>query len=272
MKLKIEPFVRYISKTSYYINDFVIARDCRIIYIISGSGIFECKNIRYSLSPGTLLYYPYGVEYKFSSDNEMLLYTINFDFDCLNTHLHVMTPSFVSEHKNDSEIKSIPENLNDHFNDVIYIQNAMKTKDLLDSIYVESLENNDAYCEIQSSLLRCIIIYIYRNQFLIPEVSPLVSSIKHLINDHPEVNNNFVAKQLGYHPYYLNEIFKKHEGITLHQYIIGQRLSKAYELITSSRLPISEIASVCGFCSQSYFTTSFTSRFNITPTLLRKQI
>ena len=85
MNCKIDPFIRYIAKSTYFIpGKFLIAGDCRMLYTVSGKASFETLNKVYSLSPGTLIYYPAGTPYKImSEENEkFLFYTVNFDFSC----------------------------------------------------------------------------------------------------------------------------------------------------------------------------------------------
>ena len=71
---------------------------------------------------------------------------------------------------------------------------------------------------------------------------------------------------LGYHPFYLNELFKKEEGITVHQYVLKQKLAKAHELITSTQMTIEEISVICGFSSQSHLSYAFKKALGFLPT------
>ena len=267
-----EPFVRYVAKTTYIINKTVVARDCRIIYILSGEGTVETGDVSYTLSKDTLIYCPYGLPYKFKPYNEMLFYTVNFDFNSENENLGVMTPDFVSKFKPESCLKSIPESCNRFFNRIVCIQNALWAKEYFNTIYEETLSKYEGYSKIQSSCLRNVLIKLYRKQNTTDGLSPVIEKIKDTVKENPVINNIQLADLLGYHPYYLNELFKDKEGITLHQYIIHNRLSKAYELITSSNLSISEIAQKCGFCTQSYFSAAFKKQFGTSPLVLRKQI
>ena len=78
------PFVRYAAKTTYLPNRFLVkARDCRLFYVLGGSGKFITPENSYPLSPGSLVLYPAGHAYRPVSENELLFYTLNFDY---NTH------------------------------------------------------------------------------------------------------------------------------------------------------------------------------------------
>ena len=96
MNFNINPFVRHVAKSTYFIkNNYVVARDCRILYIISGNGLFKSQNQAYKLFPKTFIYYPYNTPYQIISDTEvdMLFYTINFDFNFDFSDVETMVPS-----------------------------------------------------------------------------------------------------------------------------------------------------------------------------------
>ena len=86
-----------------------------------------------------------------------------------------------------------------------------------------------------------------------------------------EMNNVSVAKKFGYHPYYLNSLFKKKNGTTLHEYITEKRLGYAKELLLSTDLSIAEIGERCGFSGASYFTECFSKRIGVTPSEYRSK-
>jgi len=50
-----------------------------------------------------------------------------------------------------------------------------------------------------------------------------------------------------------------------YRYLLELRLERAIELIKRTRLPLAEVASQCGFSSQSHFTTHFTRNIGISP-------
>ena len=84
------------------------------------------------------------------------------------------------------------------------------------------------------------------------------------------VNNVLVARQFGYHPYALNAIFKKNEGIIIHSYITARRLSLAKDLLLSTNCSVAEIGEICGFSGASYFSECFMKNEGMTPLAYRK--
>jgi len=54
-------------------------------------------------------------------------------------------------------------------------------------------------------------------------------------------------------------------NINISDYINNVRLEKAKELLTTTKLTISEIAYSCGFSTPNYFSTSFKNKYNLSP-------
>ena len=64
--------------------------------------------------------------------------------------------------------------------------------------------------------------------------------------------------------------FKRSTGVSPIQFLKQYRLLQAAELIRSTNLPISDIATQCGFLDMSYFAKSFKKIFKDSPTIYRK--
>lgn len=67
------------------------------------------------------------------------------------------------------------------------------------------------------------------------------------------------------------QIFKKYLGMTPNDYLNSFRLEKSMELLKSTKLSVTEIASACGYSSSSYFAEMFAREKGCTPTQYRKQ-
>lgn len=66
------------------------------------------------------------------------------------------------------------------------------------------------------------------------------------------------------------QIFRQYLGRTPNDYLNSFRLEKAMELLRSTQLSVTEIASACGYNSTSYFTEMFTRAKGCSPTSFRK--
>ena len=63
--------------------------------------------------------------------------------------------------------------------------------------------------------------------------------------------------------------FRESFGRTPHAYVIERRIDRARRLLAQSRLPIKEVASVCGFADQAHMTRVFQTHLRTTPAVLR---
>jgi AraC family transcriptional regulator len=74
-----------------------------------------------------------------------------------------------------------------------------------------------------------------------------------------------IASSVNTSPTYFASLFKTATGISLHQYVIKQRVERAKLLLETTDLPISNIASQVGFSSQSHLTQHCKSLTGMTP-------
>ncbi|MFD1392297.1 helix-turn-helix domain-containing protein [Lacticaseibacillus jixianensis] len=79
-----------------------------------------------------------------------------------------------------------------------------------------------------------------------------------------------LAKQFAVSESHLCRLFKAVTKTTLSASITAARVSKGAQLLTSTALPISEIAIACGFSTISYFNKRFKERLHQTPTAFRQ--
>jgi AraC family transcriptional regulator len=74
-----------------------------------------------------------------------------------------------------------------------------------------------------------------------------------------------IAGSVHSSPTYFASSFKRATGISLHQYVIKQRVERAKLLLETTDLPIADIASQVGFSSQSHLTQHCKSLTGMTP-------
>lgn len=82
----------------------------------------------------------------------------------------------------------------------------------------------------------------------------------------------FFADMLNLTKNYLSSLFKKETGLTLTDYIHQVRVRQAITLINSTSLPISTIATACGYNDINYFIRIFKKIFGISPKQYQKTI
>jgi AraC-like DNA-binding protein len=78
-----------------------------------------------------------------------------------------------------------------------------------------------------------------------------------------------LSREVSLSPYYLIRAFKHIYKQTPHQYLVGQRIAKAKELLRNSDLSITEICAAVGFESLGSFSTLFRNVAGVSPRAYR---
>lgn len=91
------------------------------------------------------------------------------------------------------------------------------------------------------------------------------------INYAKKIRLQDVAKKYGIHPNYLTRTFHEKYGTSPKQYLMDLKLKKACQLLTTTELNISVIASSLGFDDQFSFSKCFKKMFFVSPSAYRKQ-
>jgi AraC family transcriptional regulator len=79
-----------------------------------------------------------------------------------------------------------------------------------------------------------------------------------------------LAEEAGLSLYHFTRCFKQDTGYTPYRYIIERRIAKAKELISSSDMPLAQVALASGFGSQANFTSMFHRLVGMPPGVWRK--
>ena len=85
-----------------------------------------------------------------------------------------------------------------------------------------------------------------------------------------KINVPDVAETCALSPNYFNRLFKRTTGLTLHQWVLEQRVAKARQLLAETSMPLSEVAMVTGFADQTHFTRVFSNRNRMSPMAWRR--
>ena len=74
-----------------------------------------------------------------------------------------------------------------------------------------------------------------------------------------------LAQQSGLSPFHFARLFRQATGESPHQYVVNRRIETAQRLLKETDLPLSQIALMTGFSSQSHFTRTLTSHLGQPP-------
>jgi AraC-like DNA-binding protein len=88
----------------------------------------------------------------------------------------------------------------------------------------------------------------------------------------PDLTLEDIAHAAGLTLNYLHKLFRD-QGCTLYEYLKGERLRRAYELLEMPRqrsMSVTDVALSCGFSDSSYFSRSFRQTFGMSPREVRR--
>ncbi|MEK4248899.1 helix-turn-helix domain-containing protein [Paenibacillus sp. FSL W7-1287] len=112
---------------------------------------------------------------------------------------------------------------------------------------------------------------MYHHQLASSTISH-VQKAKSFIESNAELDLNLqqVANRIHIHPSHLSELFKKETGMTFSDYITQQRMKRAAQLLSTTRLKVGEIANHVGYTDVKYFSQLFKKDTGITPSEYRE--
>lgn len=269
------PYVRYINKIAFrmHYTEKICAYDFRMFYTVKGTFTIAFEKEKTMLSEGDIVTIPPGTPYEliFPKGSEPEYYVVNFDFnyEAANQKARSPSPTHLFDRKDIFSV-SCP----DLFADIFVLRNAASLQPILEEISNEDIKQTIHSSYLKSALMKYLLtkMMALSSKPANTKIDTLISDIKNYINlNHKNhITNNSIAKEFLYHPYYLNSLFLKHEGITMHKYIDEVRLRNAKDVLISSDKTISEIAFDCGFSSASYFTEFFTANTGMSPKEYRR--
>ena len=88
----------------------------------------------------------------------------------------------------------------------------------------------------------------------------------------PALHVGSIYKMAFISPSSLQRAFLQHTGMSPKQYIIKKRMNKALQLLSENRMSVKEIAFLCGFCDEKYFSRVFRGRYGYPPSEYRDRI
>lgn len=135
-------------------------------------------------------------------------------------------------------------------------------------LYAEASHSLDAMKAFVDYVLDCLKSdsydeYEQRNQ---------MEQIEKYIQEHLEadIHRHDIAEHIHLNVDYMGRLFKKNKGISLKEYIIEQKMYMARNLLKTTMLPVSFVASRVGYSNFSYFSRIYKKVIGVSPTDERK--
>ena len=98
-------------------------------------------------------------------------------------------------------------------------------------------------------------------------VSDIISYIN--MNYESPVSNEDIAEKFHFNSAYLNRVFRKNTGRSIHEFLVNCRIVAAKEMLCSQDVAIGEVAEKSGFSSVYHFTKTFKQKTGFTPSEYR---
>lgn len=273
----IRPFVRFarsIGLSAANTGRLTVARDCRLLMVQSGKMQIILDN-EIILFPGDCVYIPAGFPYFFPKlpQEPTKFFCINFDFTLENAEISQPLPPSTPEMQ--PLIFEVPSMENAHFfEQPLFFSKMHILEPVLREMEKEFLDQRLFMHSRLSALFHSLLTQLARIQFSdLPRHPDAVEAVLQWIGAHfsEPLTNHQLAQAVNYHPNYLNCLFLRHTGQTMHQYLINRRIQKALEMLLSTDLSITEIALSVGFSSLNRFTKEFTARTGNPPSRYRNK-
>lgn len=245
--------------------------DCRLFFIRKGSGRVWVNGAEYAFGEGTVLYFPPGSCYLFSAgETSAVLSGLVFDFDMDQKSNHLPDSLGVSAPE-DFDAQKVVKNppLPAFFN--VIVRQAPALWDVLKPVTDEFLAQDAFYRESASAQLKFGLLQLLRLEEEVSRSEPVRQILGHIQTNYMDstLSNQSLARQLGYHPYYLNSLFRKAMGVPLHTYLVDYRIRMAKEQLLTTQLSVEAVGWQCGFGSAAYFVKQFRIRTGMTPRAYR---
>lgn len=262
----INPFVRYARQFAIMSGmpsalKNVRTRDNRIFFAVGGSGSICIEGVSYPLARHTLVILRAGDEYRIEPDGRLTLIVVNFDFtNQFSAIRHSFSP-FSSEFPGALEDISIDDA--EVLSASVVIDDAAEYEDRLKSIlrdFSKYGELGDAYA---SAVIKTVLVDAALKSYEAKEektaLAALASSVADYVRENygEPVENETLSKHFHFTSVYINRVFKRYMGTSVHKYLISVRIDIAKELIQSREYSPSEVAVMVGFDDYPHFSKTF---------------
>ena len=272
--LDVNPFLRYAELQPSALSSvpFCRAYDYRLFYVLEGQADLVLGEEWIPVCAGTLIYLRPGMPYYFNGKLKVIV--LNFDMTLRQSDrkepispldtLNCFEPSRIFENDPPCELAEAA---------VLHRAFEMESRMQECRAYFSypTLGSEAAASAVVKEILCYVVQKKHARQMSLPT---LVRQVMLYVqqNYDRELSNRQIADAFGYHSYYLNRVFKKSMGLTLHQAVIEERIGLARRLLGNTELSVEEVADEVGFSDRAQFSTAFKKRMGCTPTEYRQKL
>ena len=244
-------------------------KDHLLVFVISGSAVFYIQEKPYPAQAGDVLVIPAGIPYSANTDASCEYYFFRFGADLCCADRPCVLPAM--DRSFSFTVRRVPHRT---------VQFSLKT--VLQEDYqkfyqsiISCVEYNSAgtfsqrlALDLELSKILLLLSQIRErnsaaNRYPLVLEQMLSYTHKHLTEP---LTTSDLCRACGISTSYGARLFRKYFNTTITAYIRGEKLYYACELMNSTEMNISQIASYLGFCDVYYFSKCFKARFGKAPT------
>ena len=244
------------------------AYDFRLFYVLDGRGYIYINGAERELSPDTLIVLPPREEYYFSGRLKVIV--LNFDMtQCCRNRPEPICPPYAERY---DESLVFDDSAPDGLDVPVFMPNAQFCRARLSEIVGIFSDRRRQYKGEQvSGTLKALLCEVLCR--LGGHTDSLADAVKRYIALHATegLTVSSVADSFGYNSIYLERVFRRETGVSLHEAIMHERIAAACRWLSRTHICIEEIARETGFSSRSYFCTVFRHMTGMTPLKYREQ-
>ena len=285
MEIKdINPFVRKALVATLSIQNtkdtcvLLRTRDARLFYILSDVGSMVIEGRTYELHYGSVILFPGGTRYIWKAVQETIHYiAINFDYTRNFTHIrHSLHPIHAAVFGEEDVLESLYFDDAPSLNGPIFLEHFGELDSQFRRIASTFYMGGD-YCEeLLSAMLKALLLQIVKQHSvssgaLEQRDNVLVQKLIGYIQLHymEPLTNEKIAEEFHINPVYMNRIFKRQTGTSIHAFLLKYRLNVAMTSLRSGNEPVCEIAHEVGFSDHAHFNKMFKKYVGVTPNRYR---
>ena len=280
---QINPFVRQALSAKLTGNNkndvfnVIQSVDCRLFYILKGSGNMRFDSMTVPLSAGTVIIFSAGTRYVWEID-EVDYCAVNFDytqsFSDIKRAFHPISSSEFSESDIIEKVHFENEPL---LNEPLVLYSAEDLEREVNRIITEFLAKGDLSDVMTSALLKLVIAEAVKRKkrAFCSEHERANETVRHLIefiskNYSKEIDYRSIEREFRFNPSYLNRVFKEHTGSSIYSFVLQYRMNVAMEILRTQNISVSQAAMLSGFPNPYHFTKAFTKQVGCSPTEYRR--
>lgn len=264
---KVSANLIYVSKARYEVDWHSTLHShpfTELFYVVRGSGNFIIEGKTYHVMEDDLVIVNANVQHTESSKDANPLEYIVLGIEGLSLLLE-------------------PSQKDEQISEFYSIHNYRKSREeilhFLDLLVKEVEERSDFYDTVCQNLLNILILNVIRRS----KSNLVISTQKNATKECTYIRNyidihyanpitlDTLANETYLDKFYLVHVFKKQYEISPINYLIEKRIQESMNLIENTNYSISEIASIVGFNSQSYYSQVFKRKTGVTPAEHRKK-